>query len=55
MNKPFKKDELIQILKKVDKENKLIKENKKLFEQLKIREKELKRKNDQLYSLYSDL
>ena len=55
LNKPFKKDELIQILKKVDKENKLIKENKKLFEQLKIREKELKRKNDQLYTLYSDL
>jgi sigma-B regulation protein RsbU (phosphoserine phosphatase) len=55
LNKPFKKDELIQILRKVDKENKLIKENKKLFEQLKIREKELKRKNDQLYTLYSDL
>lgn len=55
LNKPFKKDELIHILKKVDKENKLIKENKKLFEQLKIREKELKRKNEQLYKLYSNL
>ena len=55
LNKPFKKDELIHILKKVDKENKLIKENKKLFDQLKIREKELKRKNEQLYKLYSNL
>lgn len=55
LTKPFKKDELIHILKKVDKENKLIKENKKLFEQLKIRESELKKKNQQLYKLYSEL
>lgn len=55
LTKPFKKDELIHILKKVDKENKLIKENKRLFEQLKIRESELKKKNKQLYKLYSEL
>jgi sigma-B regulation protein RsbU (phosphoserine phosphatase) len=55
LTKPFKKDELIHILRKVDRENKLIKENKRLFEQLQIREKELKKKNDQLYKLYSEL
>jgi sigma-B regulation protein RsbU (phosphoserine phosphatase) len=55
LNKPFKKDELIRIIKKVDKENRLIKENKRLFEQIQIREKELKRKNDQLFELYSNL
>ncbi len=55
LTKPFKKDELIDILKKVDKDNKLIKENKRLFEQLSIRETELKKKNEQLYKLYSEL
>ncbi len=55
LTKPFKKDELIHILKKVDKENRLIKENKRLFDQLTIRETELKKKNEQLYKLYSEL
>lgn len=55
LTKPFKKDELIHILKKVDKENRLIKENKRLFEQLSIREAELKKKNEQLFKLYSEL
>jgi len=55
LTKPFKKDELIHILRKVDRENKLIKENKRLFEQLKIRETELQKKNQQLYKLYSEL
>jgi sigma-B regulation protein RsbU (phosphoserine phosphatase) len=55
LNKPFKKEELIHILKKVDKESKLLKENQRLFHELQIREKELEKKNKQLYKLYSEL
>ncbi|TDT67859.1 sigma-B regulation protein RsbU (phosphoserine phosphatase) [Hypnocyclicus thermotrophus] len=55
LNKPFKKEELIHILKKVVKENKLMKENERLFQELQIREKELKKKNNQLFKLYSEL
>jgi FixJ family two-component response regulator len=44
LNKPFKKEELIHILKKVDKESKLLKENQRLFHELQIREKELEKK-----------
>lgn len=55
LNKPFDKLELIEILKRIDRGNKLKQENERLFFKLKRREKELERKNKELSRLYEEL
>ncbi|NLK62584.1 MAG: anti-sigma factor antagonist [Fusobacteria bacterium] len=55
LNKPFDRYELIEILKKIDRGNKLKQENERLFFKLKRREKELERKNRELSKLYEAL
>lgn len=51
LNKPFEKEELIHIIRKIVKENSLKKENERLLLELKKRERELERKNMELNSI----
>ena len=55
LTKPFKKDELIAVLKKTDKDSRRTREQKRMFAELKIRESQLRRKNRMLSRLYSEL
>ncbi len=55
LTKPFKKEELIAVLKKTDKDSRRTREQKRMFAELKIRESQLRRKNRMLSRLYNEL
>ena len=55
LTKPFKKEELIEVLKKTDKDSRRTREQKRMFAELKIRESQLRRKNRMLSRLYNEL
>ncbi len=55
LNKPFEKEELIHIIKKIVRANSLKRDNERLLLELKKREKELEKKSNEIYNLYTNL